>query len=110
MKLNFLKAIQELSINNTTYIKQINEIIQDRLIWLEEREPDNDSGNYNRWVKKYEDWDDIADLSEIIYDTLEGNGIWICLKQLEKNIDKLKEFIEDYQLNYGGLSRLYREV
>lgn len=110
MKVNFLKAVQELSINNSTYMKQINEIIQNRLIWLEEREPDNDSGNYNRWAEKYDDWDDIADLSEIICDTLKGNSIWICLKQLKKNINQLKEFIEDYQLNYGGLLRLYMEV
>ncbi len=110
MKLNFLKAVQELSINNLTYMEQINEVIQNRLIWLEEREPDSDSAAYDRWAEKYDDWDDLVDLSEIIYETSKGNSVWLCLKQFENNINKLKEFIEDYQLNYGGLSRLYMEV
>lgn len=109
MKLNLLKAVQELSIDNSTYIEQINEVIEDRLIWLEEREPNSDAA-YDRWAEKYDDWDDIVNLSEIIYDRLKGDSVWLCLKQLEENIDQLKEFIEDYQLNYGGLSRLYVEV
>lgn len=110
MKLNFFKAVQELSINNLTYMEQINEIIQDRLIWLEEREPDSDGAAYDKWAEKYDDWDDIVDLSERIYETSKGDSDWLCLKLFENNINKLKEFIEDYQLNYGGLSRLYMEV
>lgn len=49
-------------------------------------------------------------LSEIIYETSKGDSVWLCLKQFENNINKLKESIEDYQLNYRGLSRLYMEV
>lgn len=110
MKLNFLKAVQELSMGNLTYMEQINEVIEDRLIWLEEREPNSDSVVYDKWAEKYDDWDDIVDLSEIIYETSKGDSVWLCLKQFENNINQLKEFIEDYQLNYGGLSRLYMEV
>ena len=60
-KRKLLDAIQDLSVNNLTELESISMCVSDRLSWLELREPDYDS---SEWNDKYDMLSDAADALE----------------------------------------------
>lgn len=95
--MKLLYAIKTVDILNIELIQQIYECINERLIWLEFREPESDGIVHDNWEEKYDDLQDIKD-------NLEN---WINEdSKNEKELEDIMESIQDYHYIYGGLSRL----
>lgn len=99
--MKLLEAVENVSLDDLSSFTSINEAIQDRLMWLEWKEPESDGSVYETWEEKYDEWSEIAELSEDILENMDDKEY-----DLEENIDNLKEMVDDFQIMYGGLSRL----
>ena len=106
-KRKLLDAIQDLSVNNLTELESISMCVSDRLSWLELREPDYDS---SEWNDKYDMLSDAADaLEEALdwYDEIDNvNNKQELLKAIQEKIDDAVSNINCIQSLYGGMSRL----
>ena len=81
--------------NFVSYIQRSREILEDRLDWLYDREPESDGMVHDEWQDKYDDLEEIIDMFDD-FDT-------------DQSISKWKEIasaIISYQNMYGGLSRI----
>lgn len=107
MKRKLLDAIETLSIENLSDLEAINECVADRLGWLELREPDYDS---SEWNDKYDMLSDAADaLDEALdwyYEIDNADNKHELLNAIQKNIEEAVSNIKCLQSLYGGLSRL----
>lgn len=99
--MKLLESINSLSSNNLSCLKSINKAIQDRLFWLEMREPDSDGSVYDSWEEKYDEFEEIAEKSSELLENINNDNY-----DIEISINELKEMICDFQLIYGGLSRI----
>lgn len=101
--MKLLEAVEMLSVDNINekIIHAICDCIQDRLFWLELREPESDGLVYETWEEKYEELSDILEIAENVRDEYKNKS-----DNLEDSIDDLQSQIDEYQLLYGGLSRL----
>lgn len=74
--------------------------LDDRLCWLEEREPECGGMTYDNWDIKYGEWTEICELCEVIISGLDKN------QDVDEDIEDLGTYIWDFHFAYGGLSRL----
>lgn len=93
-----LEAVDDLSFRNLYLLSPIRDAIEERISWLEDREPESDGAVHDEWEEKIDALDEI--LEEI--DNVEN--------AVNDLLDDIKELISDYQLTYGGLSRLKIEI
>ena len=68
--------------------------------WLEEREPQSDGVTQDNWEMKYDEWTELCELCEHIIMLLSEE------KDASEEIDDLSNYILDYHYTYGGISRL----
>ena len=97
--MKLLDAIKEINVCNLSRIESIRCALEERIDWLNDREPESCGSVYDAWSEKVDELQDILDnIEELIEET---------------DVDKKKELIEEiqsdidmYQLMHGGLSRL----
>lgn len=97
--MKLLKAIEEIRCNDKDIIEDIKICLEDRLEWLEDREPEYSGEVYDMWEDKCNDLQEILDLFED-YDDEED------MDEKANIIKDICSQIKDYQYMYGGLSRL----
>ncbi len=89
--MKLFEALEFVKENNTELISKIEQCIKDRLFWMELRDMDSSD--------KYAELEFIFDMFDVLDDEDDIN--------IRNNIIKeIKENLEDYQFEYGGLSRL----
>lgn len=102
--MKLLYAISELSpMTISKYIENIDMSIQERLFWLEIREPESYGMTHDVWEEKYDEFSSIAELSEEIKNSVSEDMSYV---EYEELVSDLQMQIEDFQFTYGGLSRL----
>lgn len=99
--MKLLEATKELSINDLSLVNKIHDAIESRLFWLEEREPEYDGMVYETWAEKYEEWQDIFDISTELNSDNEKSQ-----EKIIELIEDLQTQVENFQIVYGGLSKL----
>ena len=96
--MKLLDAIKE--IDTVDKAQQIKDTLEERLEWLEDREPNSFGEIYDTWSDKCDGISDILDiLDEMISDDLSPKEF----AQKAKNVSRQ---ILSFQKMYGGLSRL----
>lgn len=93
-----------MDIKKVTYkiLSNVKYAVEDRLDWLEDREPGSDGQTHDDWEDKYNDLQDILDeLSELDDDEHDED------EKVEDKWEPVLESIKSYQLYHGGLSRLH---
>lgn len=95
---NLLDAISEIRFDDWSLMEAIKTVIEERISWLEYREPEYDGAVHDEWDEKIdalnEILDEINDMKDSVNDTL----------------DNINDLISDYQMIYGGLSRLKIDI
>ena len=106
-KRKLLDAIEELSVNNLTELEDILFCVSERVLWLEFREPDYIS---SEWEDKYdmmytaqEALEEVVDLVKELEETEDKEKV---LKQMKDDIEEAIDNIKTTHTMYGGLSRL----
>lgn len=101
--MKFLDAIATLSCGAKCInkLESINDTIQDRLFWLEMREPESEGSVYDTWEEKFDEFTEIAELSQEILENIENEKF-----NMKENIEELQSLVDNFQIMYGGLSRL----
>lgn len=94
--MKLLQAIEIVTVNDAGLIDKIKECISDRVDWLDEREPESNGMIYDEWSEKESELSDILSDFECCID----DGI------TEDDLTSIMERIADFQMTYGGLSRL----
>ena len=92
-------AIGQFNINNLELINKIQMLLEQRLDWLSDREPESSGLTYDLWSDKFNDLQEILDYIEELKEETDTR------KQKEL-LEEIKNRIDEYQLVYGGLSRL----
>ena len=82
--------IKDLASINKDDIEDLKQCLLDRITFEELREPDSDGYTHDLWEERI---DELSDM----YDQLDED---------EENLEDVKDSIRDFQLTYGGLSRL----
>ena len=90
-----LKIIQWLK--NNKNVEPVVQCLEERLLWLEVREPTSDGIVYEVWETKYDELDEIV------------SELYNLMDKKERNLEKVINMIENYQAIHGGLSRLKME-
>lgn len=104
-KMNLLEAGKNVT-EDFSLIDSIMSCMNDRMIWLEEKEPESEGQTYDNWEEKKNAFEEVLDLYE------EAQGLIETIETEEDKedaIEKLKEADEaltNFQYEYGGLSRL----
>lgn len=91
-------AIRNVSIDDTDMIERITDCIDERISWMEDREPESSGEVYDAWSEKYDDLSEIKDLLD-----------QILTPGTEDAADLLYEAVADietFHAVHGGLSRL----
>lgn len=120
--MNFINAIKSLTlIDYNKYecyddyeieLMQISDCIEDRISFLEDREPESDGEVYDNWCDKLSALEDIQDLFETYVDDCEKCEVWydghdsIKKEKLKRDIEYIYNEVLSYQSSYGGLMRL----
>lgn len=89
--MKLLEAINKVKETEKVTILKITDCIRDRLLWMDIRDMCNS--------EKYEQLEYIYDLLELLNETNEDES-------RTELLNEIKEFINDYQCEYGGLSKL----
>lgn len=93
-----------MDIKKVTYknLYDVKYVVEDRLDWLEDREPESYGQTHDDWEDKYNDLQDILDeLAEL--DDDEHNED----EKVEEKWRSVLDSIKRYQSYHGGLSRLH---
>ena len=95
--MKLLHAIEVVTADDMKLIESIRDCISERVDWLNEREPESSGMVYDEWSEKESEMSYILDYLENLLneDKVDAD---------ELNAAMLR--IEDYQMSYGGLSRL----
>lgn len=94
-----LEAITILSTNNLTLLSKIQLALEERMDWLNDREPESSGMVYDAWSEKVDDLQEILDNIENLIDEKEVNAQQELIEEIQSNVDM-------YQAIHGGLSRL----
>lgn len=91
-------------IKEVTYgmLYDIQSAIEDRLDWLDDREPESDGQVHDDWQDKRDDMEDILDKLQVLDDEDEHDRNEIVDLKWKGVLDD----IEYYQFNHKGLSRI----
>ena len=99
-----LLEVPNMDIEKVTYknLSGVRATLEDRLDWLEDKEPESYGQVHDDWEDKYNDLQDILDeLSELDDDEHDED------EKVEDKWESVLESIKSYQLYHGGLSRLH---
>lgn len=95
--LDAIKKIQSLSIEDWCLIQNC---LENRRDWLEEREPESSGSVYDNWEMKFEEWCEICEMCEDIISQLNDNV------DMSDEIEEFADCILGFHYVYKGLSRL----
>ena len=103
VKMKLLEAARR-DIKEVTYgmLYDIQSAIEDRLDWLDDREPESDGQVHDDWQDKRDDMEDILDKLQVLDDEDEHDRNEIVDPKWKGVLDD----IEYYQFNHRGLSRI----
>lgn len=103
MKKNLLTTIEELSVEDLNVFKStmnnILETLYERDSFYMFREPESDGLLHDEWEDKYNSWGEIVTAAEELINAKPGTDV-------EDQIEEFKNMVDDFQIEYGGLSRL----
>lgn len=99
MARNLLKELYKINSNNESDIFAVRSVMEERLCFLEDREPEYDGEVHDLWEEK-------CDAIQEIIDSLEQYEEAENFEEKSDAWDAARDGIEDYQMTYGGLSRL----
>lgn len=94
-----LDAVNNMEGGNVLMVARVKSAFEDRLDWLNDREPESDGVVYDAWEEKVNDLEDIIDL----LDEAESEDDENVRKAIISNIIA---DVKVYQMIHGGLSRL----
>lgn len=87
--------------NIKDFVNRLSDCLDERISWMEEREPESDGEVHNTWQDKYDELLSIyEELNEII-DADDNSKM-----EIKESVSKICDQIYTYQCVYGGLSRL----
>ena len=96
---NLLKSLYSIDFKNAEVIDLVKIAMEDRLDFLADREPEYDGEVHDLWDEKYSAIEEIMDyLTQ--YEEAEDD------EEREDAWTSAQNGIEDYQMTYGGLSRI----
>lgn len=78
----------------------VQNCLEARRDWLEEREPQSDGVTQENWEMKYDEWNEFCELCEGILNLLNSD------KDASEEIEDLSDYILEFHYCYGGISRL----
>ncbi len=91
-----MKLLKVIKMENAIdYAEDIRLCLEDRLDWLQDREPEYYGSVYDDWQDKSDDMEAIIDMFDDMKDEHD-----------EETFKNIVAEIESYQWTYGGLSRL----
>lgn len=96
---NLLKTLPEIAANDEFMIMQVKSAMEDRLDFLEDREPEYDGEVHDLWDDKY------SEISDIV-DELEDYECSESAQEREALWNSIRSNIRSFQSMYGGLSRI----
>lgn len=88
---------------NCEIIKQLSSAVEDRLFWLDIREPEGLGSTYDDWEEKFTAMEEIHKSLTSVVTSL---GASDTDEELIEMVNKVGNDILAYQIEYGGLSRL----
>lgn len=91
--MKLLKMIEALSTENVGLLYEIQDSVESRMDYMEDREPESDGEVHDVWEEK-------RDALEELKDQIEED-----IETIDEMVNDLKEKFNDYQTTYGGLSR-----
>ena len=95
--LEAIKQLDKLSIDEWHLLQNC---LENRKDWLEEREPESSGETYDNWEMKFEDWSELCELCEEIISGLK-TGL-----DVSNEIEYLSDDILSFHYTHKGLSRL----
>lgn len=97
--MRWVDAVKNIDTTDQGLLESILDCVQDRLDWLEEREPESDGMVYDEWDEKHSEWEEIVETAEELAESENE-------KEKMELAGELREKIEDFQMMYKGISRL----
>lgn len=94
---NLLKTLNTISYNNVDDVASVKAAMEERLDFLDDREPESDGMVHDEWEEKH-------DLIEEIIESLESYEEEA--NEMQEHWDAAVDMILEYQACYGGLSRI----
>ena len=111
--MNFMKTIRALNYKNITesLLLDFKKTLDNRLIWLQLREPESSGSVYETWEEKTSELEDCISIIEDTIRTLSENSLDNNSEEDLLNLrtelaDEIVETIELYNIMWGGLTRL----
>lgn len=84
------------------FVNRLYDCLNERISWMEEREPESDGAVHDTWQDKY---DEILSIYEDLNDIIETYNDKEKI-EIKESVSKICDQIYTYQCVYGGLSRL----
>ena len=95
--MNLLKSVPGIDVSNTAMIDRVRQSLEDRLDWLQDKEPEYDGEIHDNWEEKYDDLEEIIEMFDDLEENEDCVEIW----------DNIRKEIYLYQNTYHGISRLH---
>lgn len=104
--MNFIDLVETIQIDENyrkpEYFEKITDSLEERLSWLEDREPESDGMVHDDWEEKYDELEQLRDAAEEISSMYEDEEDW---EEIEEDFDQFCGDVWSYQSMYGGLKR-----
>lgn len=95
--MNLLKSLPGIDVGNTAMIDRVRQSLEDRLDWLQDREPEYDGEVHDDWEEKYDDLEGIIEMFDDLEENEDCGEIW----------NDIRKEIYLYQNTHRGISRLH---
>lgn len=103
MGLSILSYVKFLKGKDLEEFQTVIESIQDRLDWLDDREPTSNGETYDNWQTKRDETETLLEDLQALYDDLEEDPE----NYTQEVVEEIQELINEYQKYTGGLKRWF---
>lgn len=103
MGLSILSYVKFLKGKDLEEFQTVIESIQDRLDWLDDREPMSNGETYDNWQTKRDETETLLEYLQALYDDLEEDPENFT----QEVVEEIQELINEYQKYTGGLKRWF---